>query len=723
MTGIFWLDWAILAMSLFNTVLQLWLGLTVLLNAERRSWGIWLAAGGLLLGGVFFLSHSAILGYGQDEISLGLNIWWRIGWLPVLCLPATWYLVILWYGGYWESRASRLHSRQRPWLIGVSGLLASLFGLLIFANPLPSLTQLVALDLNATLSLAGIPLLILIYPVYILLCIGLALNVLREPGPTERWSGVQARLRARPWLVAASYVLLLVGLLVGWIMLWIIRNAQRGVFTPPMTELVGVFDLLIAALIATAVLLLGQAMVAYELFTGKSLPSRGLMRYWRRAIILAVGYGIVVAGSQAAGLRSIYSLLLSTILMTVFFAMLGWRAYAEQDRLIASLRPFITSSRMYDRLTSQPETEGTGESRPETSVDLLPPFRALCADVLGAQSGTLVAMGPLAPFSGKPLTYPSPGNPEATLPVAELAEQFESPQKTALPLDGMRYGRAIWAVPLWGERGLTGLFLLGPKLDGGLYSQEEIEIARLAGERLIDAQASSEMASRLTSLQRQRLAQSQVADQQARRTLHDDVLPRLHTAMLALTGSELNNQPGVQEIIGQLTEIHRNVSNLLRAMPSSQPDQLARLGLAGALRNALENELTGAFDAITLDLQPDALDAVQKLPLFMGEVLFYAAREAARNAASHARTTADSQPLCLLIQLKLDGGLELLIEDNGCGIKTTPEPDPAAVRARGQGIALHSTMMAVIGGSLELESEPEAYTRVRLKLPVRAGAV
>ena len=49
MTGILWLDWAILAMSLFNTVLQLWLGLTVLLNAERRSWGIWLASGGLLL--------------------------------------------------------------------------------------------------------------------------------------------------------------------------------------------------------------------------------------------------------------------------------------------------------------------------------------------------------------------------------------------------------------------------------------------------------------------------------------------------------------------------------------------------------------------------------------------------------------------------------------------------------------------------------------------------
>ncbi len=47
MSGNFSLDWLTLAVSLFNTILLLWLGLTVLLNAERRSWGIWMAGGGL----------------------------------------------------------------------------------------------------------------------------------------------------------------------------------------------------------------------------------------------------------------------------------------------------------------------------------------------------------------------------------------------------------------------------------------------------------------------------------------------------------------------------------------------------------------------------------------------------------------------------------------------------------------------------------------------------
>ena len=48
-------------------------------------------------------------------------------------------------------------------------------------------------------------------------------------------------------------------------------------------------------------------------------------------------------------------------------------------------------------------------------------------------------------------------------------------------------------MPLWSERGLIGVLLLGEKRDGGLYTQEEIEIARASGERLIDTQASAEM--------------------------------------------------------------------------------------------------------------------------------------------------------------------------------------------------------------------------------------
>ncbi len=73
-------------------------------------------------------------------------------------------------------------------------------------------------------------------------------------------------------------------------------------------ETIAWFDLIVAAIIGVVILLLGQAVVSYEVFTGKSLPRRGLMRHWRRAIILAAGYSIPVGFSIAIALRPLYSL-------------------------------------------------------------------------------------------------------------------------------------------------------------------------------------------------------------------------------------------------------------------------------------------------------------------------------------------------------------------------------------------------------------------------------
>ncbi|HRE28757.1 MAG TPA: hypothetical protein PK954_19090, partial [Anaerolineales bacterium] len=62
MTGILAIDWLALALSLFNTGLLAWLGLTVLLTAQPRSPGAIAASLGLLVAAAFFVSHSAIIG-------------------------------------------------------------------------------------------------------------------------------------------------------------------------------------------------------------------------------------------------------------------------------------------------------------------------------------------------------------------------------------------------------------------------------------------------------------------------------------------------------------------------------------------------------------------------------------------------------------------------------------------------------------------------------------
>lgn len=720
MTGRFSLDWAILAVSLFNTILLLWLALTVFLNAERRVWGIWFTAGGLFLGSIFFISHSAILGHGLNPVTPGLNFWWRVGWVPVAALPFAWYVVMLWYSGFWDSRSSPasgdtgLYRRQRPWfaLTLLSGLF--LVGLLIFANPLPSFTRLAQYRPAAVLSIGGFPVLILVYPVYTLLCMGSSLDALRHPQPSGRLMGDLARRRARRWLIAASVVLLGVGFLVGWVILWLVGNAYRGVFSSELVVGIGWIDLLIDSLIALAVLLLGQAVVAYEVFTGKTLPRRGLSQYWRRAVILAAGYSLLVAWSVTIQLRSIYSLLLSAVLVVVFYALLGWRSYSERERLVIILRPFAASQNLYQNILESETAQADAQTE-----DSYTPFYALCANVLEVRQACLFAVGPLASLSGPPLVYP-PGSPLALPPLDEITAGFKSPDELGLPLDPDRQAGMAFAVSLWSERGLIGLLLLGEKHTGGLYTQEEIEIARLTGERLIDARASAQMSRRLIALQRQRLVQSQVLDRRTRQSIHDEILPQVHTAILKLSANagEFHADNGqaaaLLDTADLLAVVHRQLSDLLRDMPPAVAPEVARLGLLGALRHTLEVEMQAAFDELAWRIPPEAAGELEALPPLAAEVLYLAAREAIRNAALHGRGGEGSVSLCLSIVLKVQDGLSVLIEDNGVGV-SDPALSPTA--GSGQGLALHSTLMAVIGGSLSLDSMPGSFTRVTLELP------
>lgn len=738
MTGSFFLDWAILAVSLFNTMLLLWLGLTVFLNAERRVWGIWLASAGLLLGAIFFISHSAIAGQGRLQATPGLNFWWHVGWIPVIILPFAWYVVMLWYCGHWERPAegsAALPARRRPWfyLTLLTGL--ALTVLVLFFNPLPDFSQVVAYELAASPTLGGIPLLVLVYPAYTLLCTGLSVDALLSPGPSARLLGEAARRRALRWLITTSLILLLVGLLAGWVMVWIARSAGEGATLSETILITGRYDLAIEILIAAAVLTMGQGVVTYEIFTGKALPRGGLLQHWRRAVILALGFSLLLAGSVVLQLRPIYSLLLSLALIVCFYALLGWRAFAERERLMRHLRPFVTHESLVEGMLREGEGATSASFSPGDEGDRTgEPFYALCADILETRKACLVPYGALAPLTGGPLVYPAEARdlPISLPDLNALIPRLRDPGEPGVPLDPEGEGRGmVFAVSLWSERGLTGVLLLGSKLSGGLYTQEEIEIARSVGEQLMDTRASMEMSRRLIALQRQHLVQTRVLDQQTRRVLHDEVLPLVHTALLSLKGTEEQTA----ETGALLQEIHRQLSDLLRLAPGTAAVEVRRLGVLGALRHTIEVELQGAFDQVTFTAQPEGERELEKLSALSAEVLYFAAREAVRNAARHARRGDAGASLCLKVELASRDGLLLTVEDNGAGLpagdwspgigsaKGKSEPGQAGSfeAGGGQGLALHSTMMAIIGGSLTIESAPNRYTRLSLHIPAQAS--
>jgi len=696
MTGYFFLDWPIVTVSLFNTISLIWLGVVVLFTAERRTLGLWLTGLSLLIGAAFFVSHTALVGLGFAALTASAEVWWHLGWMPVVALPLAWYLVTLWYSGFRAGFDSALGARHTPLVSLALALTLFTLALLFFDNPAPTFEQALHFQLASTLTLGGLPLLVVVYPLYSLFCILAALDALFRPGPTTRLMGDLARQRARPWLVTTDLALVFVTLLVAGAMIWFVV-ASHSIPHPPLPPSLALFDLAIASLIAVATLSVGQAVVAYEVFTGKTLPRRGLLRHWRRAIVLAAGFSLVVGFSLTSHLHPIYTVLLTAIVIALFYGLLSWRSYAERERYIHDLRPFVASQRLYDQLLSRADL-------PE--ADLAAPFRALCENVLGARSATLSVIGPLASLVGPALTYPDAPVENLRLPLAELTA-LASPQTICLPLDPARFAGSHWAVPLWSERGPIGFLLLGEKTDGSLYAQEEIEIARASGERFIDTLASAGLAQRLVALQRQRLAENQMLDHRARRVLHDEILPRLHAALLNLTSDPAEAQ-------SLLTGAHRQIADLLRELPAAPAPHIARLGFVGALQRLVADEFEKSFDSVKWEIGAEVEQRAQTIPPLTAEVLYYAAREAIRNSARYARS--ETQPLHLRVSVRWDSGLQIVIEDNGVGVNAN-----SSSHGSGQGLALHSAMLAVGGGALTIESQPGVFTRVGLTLPPGAG--
>lgn len=636
-------------------------------------------------------------------LTTATDFWWHAAWGPVILNPLSWYVVVLWYSGYWDDPRSALRRRQGRGLLVTIVLGLVLSALAVYSNPLPGVSTLTGYSsfaLEKIPSLGGIPLLVLGLPVYIVLCISQALDALLRPGPTARFMGQQARRRARPWLVATSLTLLAVSLIVGFVLVWLyqtlLARPSYETLAGPVQNTLAWFDLLVAALIGLAILLIGQSIVSYEIFTGKPLPRRGLLRQWQNTIILAAYVSAVVSGTVIFSLRPVYALLLTTLLLTVFYALFSWRITTERDQIIDRLRPFVGGQPLYDRLLDA----GTGADQVVGEQSL----QALCRDVLEIDRACLAPLGSLAPLAGAPVVHP-PGARFALPDLTGLAAHFSTPQVVALPL---AEGDFAWAVPLWSERGLVGLLLLGAKREGGHYTQEEMEIARAAGERLVDQRAIAGLARRLVGLQRRSLVETQLLDRQARRVLHDDVLPLLHAALL-----RLNTRDPADPAIANLTQAHRQISDLLHdVLPAGAPE-LARLGLAGALKRLAREEYASSFDRVEWICDEAAAQTAGRLDSLPTQTAFYAAREAVRNAARHARRP-EAGGLCLSVTLALQDGLRIIIEDNGGGF--SPDPDAGGA---GQGLALHSALLAVTGGSLALESHPGRFTRVILSLPLK----
>lgn len=687
----------VLAVSIFNALQLFWLGLTIFLNAERRNRGVYLITIGLLSATLFFVSHTVIIAheltfFGTQQ----LNIWWIGGWIPVILIPFLWYAVNLWYAGYWDESDSRLFRRHHIPLSLIRGWMTILLLLLLFTDAIPEYEEIARLELGATIKVTGIPLLFVLYPPYAIISILLPVDALLRPEPSQRMMGDQARQRSRPWLIGVSLALAAVSFFVMLFIGWVVWNSFGDYvrtydynYQPENdpTEnyeyfLIGsvvIFDLLLGGIIAAGTIMLGKAVVSYEVFTGKTLPRQGFARHWRRALWLSAGISFLAAWNLISNDAYLISLIFLVFVMMSFFALTGWRSFIYRDQLITQLRPFVQSQRMTGTLLSD------ASDTHSRAHDL---FQVVCDDMLSTKKAYLMPLGVLAPLAGQPLSYPD-----------SFSVSFEPNILSVEPVISLNpdaHEGLSWAIPLYAERGLIGALLVGERTDGGLYAQEDIEIARATAERIIDMLAGEEMARRLLNLQRQRRVKTRVMDMQTRRILHDEILPTLHMAVLQASALEDVTR---QDLIQTLTDVHSQISDLIHAPSSSISVLNGADNWACELKTDLIGEFNGQFTSMDWTIGED----LPPLEAVTVDIVGAAVREVIRNAAVHARGEDPKRPLNVCVTVKNTNQLSITVEDDGVGL---------AHRSNGQhggaggGLALHGTMLAIVGGSLTVDTIP-----------------
>ncbi|HET9980657.1 MAG TPA: hypothetical protein VFQ32_09440, partial [Ktedonobacterales bacterium] len=704
-----------IALSAFNLITFLWLGLMVLLLGDRRSLITWVGGIGLLLAALFFLCHGALVGAGLPSGASPSDVWWRVSWLPAFVAPLFWAATGLHYAGL----AGVWRSLRLP-LLGALAALGALTVLLalLYWPALAHYGDFIRL-LDASLRLRQpapppadvspvLPALGLAFVVYIAACACLpwVMLVARRllPDATQRdgrmvsdetllWDPGDAWSRARNGLIGASLCMMAAGAVVAGIGALVLLSEHRAAVTAvtgslpipsPTTRpghvpiiLVGA-DLVVQCALAGLGLTLGRAVLRQGILVERRLPQRGYLSHWRGMALVAGVLAGVVAWMTGIEAEVLPDLLLLVALITIAYAAVTWQSFAAHDRLLAQLRPFIASL-----TTGQASWLATDPHEIEGSVEAL--FTSLCRDVLGASRGRLALT---AGRLHRTFTYAAP------------------PSAGSDP-----YDRQEWSLPVRDERGVVAHLVLGPRVDGAGYTSADLEVARACGQRILDAVGEFMAAQAIASLARRRGLEAELSAALPRRVLHDEVLPRLHLAMLRLEALRARIASPVAEpagapsryeqaltdedaphasdeleaVVHELGQAHHDLAALMRAAPiANTKKRHLEHGLVSALRATLDGEFRGAFDEVRFDAPEDARVAADALTPIVADLLLGAVQESLRNANRHGRGGDLHRRLAVRLALAADERwVSVSVGDDGVGLQSNRERDGQAHQQMG----------------------------------------
>ena len=763
----------VLALSIFNLIAFLWLAFTVWLNGNRSRPIALVGVVGLGLSALFFFLHALLIS-GSLAQTAGLvtaDMLWHLIWLPALGVPYIWLVI----GLHYAALISPKWRRRRPLLLIGSALLGcSVFALLLLNQTtftfLGTLRLLAYGDmpepenLNILSPLVLLPILFLCYVTFCaigpwftptriwrLLRVAWGIRVksrrpLRQQLADAFWDDpVQVDLLeepvlswhlARPGLLIAALLMVglttCLGLLGVWSMISWLQHRGNNEIAAPTTISVLPLNLLVLDTIATGsvaciILLLGYSIVRHGILIERPLARRGFFEQWRGIVIVATTLALLIALLVILTQSNLGGLLLITSLATGAYALFTWSSYTAHDRYISMLGPFLRSANL------RPWLQTDAEKTEKSMEDL---FFHLCSDVLEVQCARLlVSTGAVRrsftyrwpPSDARDETNPTVEKIAATTPTIGLAKH--TPTRVRMVLQGQPI--VCWVLPIYDELGVVATFYLGPRHDGSLFTEEDMELAHACGQRILDTLRDHEAMQAVADLLRRRIVDVKLLDAQHRRVLHDEILPQMHLALLrletvryALNSKEersvsTNEQANaaLADAVQTISDAHRRLAAMMRANTPSAPHRLERDGMLHAIRVMLKQDFKQAFDEVEWNISDETMNRIDEgVPPAIAELIFAAVQEALRNAARHGRGADVHRHLSVSIKASYSRDLELFIADDGVGLHAAT----SSTTGTGGGLLTHSALLAIAGGSLVVKSTPNGGVTIRIFLPVES---
>ncbi|WP_245915557.1 sensor histidine kinase [Leptospira johnsonii] len=612
-------------------------------------------------------SFSAILGQnGFLVVSSYPILYFFPGLVLLILIPFGWFVVIVWFFGFLRKKWVFLFLF---YILSFCQLIA--ISILLIHNPgktwnisLFEYWKFVPFSFKSA------------YLIYIFVCVSLSLLCLFLFKISDNSLSELGRQKAIPFLRLVGFSLLGVVLLVSVLFVGeefgIIENLILKAEKEP--KYFYGFILCIQALICISILALGWALTSYEILTGRILPKISLKQEWK---------------------NSVYT----SLALSSFYFLLAKLGYPKAEIFIVFSYSFFLS-RFFtvrkNKLVSSNQNEVLKKILSSGSVKLS--FGYLCKDVLEATKAALVFRGKIPYFSDTNVHYPQ-DIPQETFDFSKVAPHPENPNIQYLDKD--RFSGFVILVKVESVLSGDAYLILGQKENGGLFAEEEIEIARITGTWLVHSLFLEETGNILEELQRKKIQEQRLSDQKTRQILHDDILPEIHSLILEISNEKsgrLNSQHA-----NSLAELHKRISSLLREM-SDTGLEISRIGLVPMLERLQDSEAKDSN--LIWEIDPNINSQTENYPPEVKEVLYYAFRESLRNAIKHSGEVRSK----IFIRIQYQNGLFIQIK-NEIGKDLMP------VSSSGQGLKIHSALLRIFHGSLTLEFSNSKEAIIRIFLP------